>query len=126
MDKSYLWKRHNIYWVRVRVPDKVRSIIRKSELSRNLYTSDLSKANNIKHSVIAEFKQEIQGNTVTMDGLVAVAHLGGINGAYKYVKTIDLPIGDPNKYNPEDSNGTMLSDYHQLGDSFAPMDEFQP
>ena len=59
MDKSYLWKRHNIYWVRVRVPDKVRSIIGKSELSRNLYTSDLSKANNIKHSVIAEFKQEI-------------------------------------------------------------------
>ena len=59
MDKSYLWKRHNIYWVRVRVPDKVRSIIRKSELSRNLYTSDLLKANKIKHSVIAEFKQQI-------------------------------------------------------------------
>ena len=59
MDKSYLWKRHNIYWVRVRVPDKVRNIIGKSELSKNLYTSDLSKANNTKHSVIAEFKQEI-------------------------------------------------------------------
>ena len=32
MDKSYLWKRHNVYWVRVRVPDKVRNIIGKSEL----------------------------------------------------------------------------------------------
>ena len=68
MDKSYLWKRHNIYWVRVRVPDKVRSIIRKSELSRNLYTSDLSKANNIKHSVIAEFKQEISRAEQQIDG----------------------------------------------------------
>ena len=59
MDKSYLWKRHNTYWVRVRVPDKVRHIIGKSELSKNLFTSDLSKANNIKHGVIAQFKQQI-------------------------------------------------------------------
>ena len=70
MDKSYLWKRHNIYWVRVRVPDKVRSIIGKSELSRNLYTSDLSKANNIKHSVIAEFKQEISRAEQQIDGSI--------------------------------------------------------
>ena len=59
LDKSYLWKRHNTYWVRVRVPDKVRHIIGKSELSKNLFTSDLSKANNIKHGVIAQFKQQI-------------------------------------------------------------------
>ena len=70
MDKSYLWKRHNIYWVRVRVPDKVRPIIGKSELSRNLYTSDLSKANNIKHSVIAEFKQEISRAEHKIDGSI--------------------------------------------------------
>ena len=70
MDKSYLWKRHNIYWVRVRVPDKVRSIIGKSELSRNLYTSDLSKANNIKHSVIAEFKKEISRAEHKIDGSI--------------------------------------------------------
>ena len=70
MDKSYLWKRHNIYWVRVRVPDKVRPIIGKSELSRNLYTSDLSKANNIKHSVIAEFKQEISRAEKKIDGSI--------------------------------------------------------
>ena len=70
MDKSYLWKRHNIYWVRVRVPDKVRPIIGKSELSKNLYTSDLSKANNIKHSVIAEFKQQIIKAEHKIDGSV--------------------------------------------------------
>ena len=70
MDKSYLWKRHNIYWVRVRVPDKVRPIIGKSELSKNLYTFDLSKANKIKHSVIAEFKQEISRAEHKIDGSI--------------------------------------------------------
>ena len=70
MDKSYLWKRHNVYWVRVRVPDKVRNIIGKSELSKNLYTSDLSKANNIKHNVIAEFKQQIIKAEHKIDGSI--------------------------------------------------------
>ena len=70
MDKSYLWKRHNIFWVRVRVPDKVRPIIGKSELSENLYTSDLSKANNIKHGVIAKFKQQIIKAKHKIDGSV--------------------------------------------------------
>ena len=70
MDKSYLWKRHSVYWVRVRVPDKVRNIIGKSELSKNLYTSDLSKANNIKHSVIAEFKQQIIKAEHKIDGSI--------------------------------------------------------
>ena len=38
MDKRYLWKRSNVYWVRVRVPDDVRDIIGKCQLSKNLYT----------------------------------------------------------------------------------------
>ena len=59
MDKSYLWKRHNVYWVRVRVPDRVRHIIGKSELSKNLHTTDLLKANNLKHGVIAQLKNQI-------------------------------------------------------------------
>ena len=66
----------------------------------------------------AQYKEGLDIDKLSRDAFRAVAHLGGINGAYKYIKTIDLPIGDPNKYNPEDSNGTMLSDYHQLGDSF--------
>ena len=70
MDKSYLWKRHNTFWVRVRVPDKVRHIIGKSELSKNLFTSDLSKANNIKHGVIAQFKQQIIIAEHKNDGLM--------------------------------------------------------
>ena len=68
MDQSYLKKRHNIYWVRVRVPDKVRHIIGKVELSKNLYTSDLSIANNIKHAVIAKLKQQIIKARHKIDG----------------------------------------------------------
>jgi len=33
MEKSYLYRRHNVYWVRVRVPDKVRDIVGKTQLS---------------------------------------------------------------------------------------------
>ena len=31
MEKSYLYRRHNVYWVRVRVPDKVRDKISRIE-----------------------------------------------------------------------------------------------
>ena len=34
MEKSYLYRRHNVYWVRVRVPDKVRDIVGKTQLSK--------------------------------------------------------------------------------------------
>ena len=59
MEKSYLYKRHNVYWVRVRVPDKVRAIVGHAQFSRNLSTTDLSETNRKKHIVIAEFKQRI-------------------------------------------------------------------
>ena len=59
MEKSYLYRRHNVYWVRVRVPDKVRDIVGKAQLSKNLYTTDLAEANRKKHIVIAKLKQLI-------------------------------------------------------------------
>ena len=31
MEKSYLYRRHNVYWVRVRVPNKVRDIVGKTQ-----------------------------------------------------------------------------------------------
>lgn len=46
----------------------------------------------------------INGTPVTMDGIVAAAHLGGENGAKKFLET-------NGSYNPADSNGTRLSDY---------------
>ena len=52
MEKSYLYRRHNVYWVRVRVPDRVRDIVGKTQLSENLSTTDLTEANRKKHIVI--------------------------------------------------------------------------
>ena len=47
---------------------------------------------------------ELDGITITREGLVAGAHLGGRTGLRKYLET-------DGKYNPEDSNGTSISDY---------------
>ena len=68
MEKSYLYRRHNVYWVRVRVPDKVRDIVGKTQLSKNLSTTDLSEANRKKHIVIAELKQIIHFAEKKIDG----------------------------------------------------------
>jgi len=70
MEKSYLYRRHNVYWVRVRVPDKVRDIVGKTQLSKNLYTTDLAEANRKKHIVIAELKQLIHLAEKKRDGTI--------------------------------------------------------
>jgi hypothetical protein len=56
-------------------------------------------------------RQTINGVPITRDGLVAVAHLGGINGMRQFVET-------DGRYNPRDANGTRLMDYFT---SFASM-----
>ena len=67
------------------------------------HTNDIKKY--IKDRKLDKFiGQEIQGNTVTMDGLVAVAHLGGKFGMRKFLET-------NGEYNPRDSNEVKLSDY---------------
>ena len=48
--------------------------------------------------------QNINGVPVTMDGMKAVAHLGGSEGLKKFIET-------GGRYNPADVNGTRLSDY---------------
>ena len=70
MEKSYLYRRHNVYWVRVRVPDKVRDIVGKAQLSKNLYTTDLAEANRKKHIVIAKLKQLIHLAEKKRDGTI--------------------------------------------------------
>ena len=60
MDKRHLWKRSNVYWVRVRVPDSVRDIVGKCQLSKNLYTKDLAVANRIKHKVVIGMMETIE------------------------------------------------------------------
>ena len=59
LEKRHLRRRYNVYWVRVKVPDKVRHIIGKRELQRNLFTTSLIEANKRKHKVVAEFKEMI-------------------------------------------------------------------
>ena len=66
--KRYLYKRHNVYWVRVRVPDSLRNIIGKTELNKNLYTTNLSEANRRKHKVVAELMQIINLAKRKLDG----------------------------------------------------------
>ena len=59
MDTKHLKRRHNVYWVRVWVPESVRGKLGKSELWQNLYTTDLAEANRKKHGVVAELMEEI-------------------------------------------------------------------
>ena len=60
MDKQRLKRRHNVYWVRVWVPESVRGKLGKSELWQNLYTTDLAEANRKKHRVVAEMMEVIE------------------------------------------------------------------
>ena len=60
MDTKHLKRRHNVYWVRVWVPETLRGILAKSELWQNLYTTDLAEANRKKHRVVAELMEVIE------------------------------------------------------------------
>lgn len=48
--------------------------------------------------------QTVAGIPITQDGIRAMAHLGGIGGAAKFLQS-------GGQYNPSDSNGTSLADY---------------
>ena len=68
LEKRHLRRRYNVYWVRVKVPDKVRHIIGKRELQRNLFTTSLVEANKKKHKVVAEFKELIRLSEMRLSG----------------------------------------------------------
>ena len=68
MDKQHLKRRYDVYWAKVRDPDSVRGIIGKSELSKNLYTTDLAKANRKKHRVVAELMEVIEKAKRDLEG----------------------------------------------------------
>lgn len=57
--------------------------------------------------------QDINGVTLTRDGMRNVAHLGGRNGLKRFVET-------GGRYNPADANGTRLSDYAALTGDAVP------
>ena len=60
MDKQYLKQRHNVWWVRMRIPSEAKEIIGKSEFCRNLHTTDIYEANIKKHKEIASMLEEIE------------------------------------------------------------------
>lgn len=68
MDKQRLKRRYNVYWVRVWVPKPVRGILGKSELWKNLNTTDLAEANRKKHRVVAELMEVIEQAKRDLDG----------------------------------------------------------
>ena len=68
MDKQHLKRRYDVYCAMVMVPDSVRGIIGKSELSKNLYTTDLAKANRKKHRAVAELMEVIEQAKRDLEG----------------------------------------------------------
>ena len=68
MDKQHLKRRYDVYWARVRGPNSIRGIIGKSELSKNLYTTDIAKANRKKHRVVAELIKVIEEAKRDLEG----------------------------------------------------------
>ena len=68
LEKRHVRRRYNVYWVRVKVPDKVRHVIGKRELQKNLFTTSLIEANKRKHKVVAEFKEMIHHAEMRISG----------------------------------------------------------
>ena len=69
MDKQYLKKRHNVWWVRMRIPSDAKEILGKDEFCRNLHTTDLYEANIKKHKEIASMLEEIQQAKRDFEGM---------------------------------------------------------
>lgn len=66
--------------------------------------------------------QEIQGVPITMEGMVAAAHLGGFAGMQRFIES-------GGEYNPSDAYGTSLLDYlrrHGEGGTTAAPDDSTP
>jgi len=59
MDTKYLLKRHQSWYVRLRVPPSLQSVVRKAQFVRALHTRDLREANRRKHAVLAEMQEEL-------------------------------------------------------------------
>ena len=68
-----------------------------SDIDRRIESNDLEKY----------IGKKINGITVTIDGMRAVAHLGGMNGLIRYLRS-------DGTRNPADSFGTSLTDYMRM------------
>ena len=65
-DKKYLYKRNNVWWVKLAVPLSLRSELG-YDLRRTTGEKDLDKAIPIRDKIIEEFKTEFQISKINAD-----------------------------------------------------------
>ena len=101
MDKQYLRKRHNVWWVRMRIPAEDKEIMGKTELWKNLYTKDLAEANRKKHTEIGLMYEEIAQAKRNYEGMKD--KLSNEVQMYKYAEYIQQStVSEGDRYDYDD------------------------
>ena len=96
MDKQYLKKRHNVWWVRMRIPSDAKEIIGKNEFCRNLHTTDIYEANIKKHKEIASMLEEIQQAKRDYEGMAdKLSKEVQISKYAEYLREANITSSDP-------------------------------
>ena len=95
MNKQYLKKRHNVWWLRIRIPAKAKEIMGKTELWKNLKTSDLAEANRKKHKEIGLMHEEIAQSLRDEEGKVdKISKEVQIIKYAEYLREATVSVGD--------------------------------
>ena len=98
MDKQYLRKRHNVWWVRMRIPAEDKEIMGKTELWKNLYTKDLAEANRKKHTEIGLMYEEIAQAKRDYEGMAdKLSKEVQISKYAEYLREANITSSDPEK-----------------------------
>ena len=98
MDKQYLKKRHNVWWLRIRIPANAKDILGKTELWKNLKTSDLAEANRKKHKEIGLMYEEIEQAKRDYEGMVdKLSKEVQISKYAEYLREANITSSDPEK-----------------------------
>ena len=98
MDKQYLKKRHNVWWLRIRIPANAKDILGKTELWKNLKTSDLAEANRKKHKEIGLMHDEIEQAKRNYKGITdKLSKEVQISKYAEYLREANITSSDPEK-----------------------------
>ena len=98
MDKQYLKKRHNVWWLRIRIPANAKDILGKTELWKNLRTSDLAEANRKKHKEIGLMYEEIEQAKRDYEGMAdKLSKEVQISKYAEYLREANITSSDPEK-----------------------------
>lgn len=107
MDVQYLIKRHQTWYVNLRVPPKLVDIIGKQRLQRSLKTRDVNEANRLKHAVVAELQNYF--NTVRKS-LEAGTPMSDLSNAAK-VLAEEVKLGQVSRENNDSVWSELLDRY---------------